>query len=147
MEALSEEGLALLKAEAVPLREEIHGRMAIEVARHVGVFRNEEAAWAIVGGVGPSNATCEVMRRIASWMALLSQSDSETAGGSATTPLDHPPVAGIECSSNDAVPAGGTISLSPIATNSEQALPPADVGSLKPDQLRAYHIVNWHLGR
>ena len=142
VKVLSEEGLALLKTEAVPLREEIHGRMAIEIAKHVGVFRNEGTAWAVVGGAGPSNATVEVMQRIASWTALLSQSDGEIAGGSTTAFPDDPPGAAIELSSND---TGGTISLSPITTDSEQALPPVDVDSLKPDQLRAYQIISWHL--
>ena len=143
-EVFSEEGLALLKADAVPLREEIHGRMAIEVAKHVGVFRNEGTTWAIVGGTRPSNATDEVMQRVANWTARLSQSDSETASGSTTTPPNDLPGAVIE-RSFDAAPAGGTISLSPIATNSEQALPPVDIDSLKPDQLRAYQIISWHL--
>ena len=144
-DALSEEGLALLKAEAIPLREEIHGRMAIEVARHVGVFRNEETVWTIAGGGGPSNATGEVMRRIANWAARLTQPDGDNISGPVTAPPNDSSGVGIEHCSGDTAPAGGAILLGPIETNSEQALPPVDTDSLKPDQLRAYQIVDWHL--
>lgn len=144
-ETLSEEGLALLKAEAIPLREEIHRRMAIEAARHIGIFCNEETAWSITGEVGPTNATSEVMRKVISWTTLLSQSDSESAKGPANTSPNNSPGGTIKRSSNNAGPVNATIFLTPNMTDPEQALLPVDIQSLKPDQLRAYQIVNWHL--
>ena len=56
-QGLSEEGLALLKVKSVPLGEEQHGHMAIEIAKHLGIFWNEQGAWAIEGEHTPANAT------------------------------------------------------------------------------------------
>ena len=142
-EVLSEEGLASLKADAVPLREEVHGRLAIEVARHTGMFREEEKTWEVTGGAGISKASNEAMQKIANWNTLLSQPCSETTNGPAA--VDDNSSGTIERSSDDATPAGATIFFGPDGADSEQALPPVDVDFLKPDQLRAFQIVNWHL--
>ena len=53
----SEEGLARLKEGNVSLREELHGRMAIELARHLGIFENERHNWSIDQNSVLSNAT------------------------------------------------------------------------------------------
>ena len=142
--SLSEEGLATLKAEATPLREEIHGRMAIEIARHTGIFHNEESSWGITSAAGPSNATNDIMQRISTWTALLAQPDGDRAQP-VTTPSTGLPTPTIECCSDEAAPASAKVFLTTEAVNSEQALPPVDLHSLKPDQLRAYQIINWHL--
>ena len=142
--SLSEEGLAMLKAEATPLREEIHGRMAIEIARHSGIFRDEESSWGITSAVGPSNATNDVMQSIVSWTALLTQPNGNDAQP-LTTPSTALPTPAIECYSDEAVPTSAKIFLTVDAVNAEQALPPVDLHSLKSDQLQAYRIINWHL--
>lgn len=149
-QGFSEEGLALLKAEAVPLREEQHGRMAIEIAKHLGIFQNNQKVWPVnQGDVGPVNATESDLSRVAMWSNLLqaaADGKSNTQPGpdlstAATT------TATVERSLHNDDPCGSphpTVILQ--ATGSEQALPAVDPGSLKFDQLRAYHIVDWHLG-
>ena len=64
----SEEGLALLKADNTPLREQIHGHMAIEVAKHVGIFANKQDNWHVDPDNPPSNATDEDS---AAWAQLI----------------------------------------------------------------------------
>ena len=142
---LSEEGLALLKAEATPLREEQHGRMAIEIAKHLGIFQNDQSIWPINQGTTPANATEADLSRIAMWSNLLQaavdgknntrESDSSTAT-TATIERSLP---------SDALNGSPSPAVILQATGSEQSLPAMDPGSLKPDQLRAYHIVDWHL--
>ena len=44
-EWLSEVGLAELKAATVPYREELHGLLAIEVARRARIFDNNVSSW------------------------------------------------------------------------------------------------------
>ena len=144
----SEEGLALLKAEAIPLREEQHGRMAIEIAKHLGIFWNNQSVWQISQGTIPGNTTEADLSRIAMWSNLLQAtvegknnmrrsdpSAATTAGAMVERSLPSDGLCG---------PPSPAVVLQ--ATGSEQALPAVDPGSLKPDQLRAYRIVDWHLG-
>ena len=145
----SEEGLALLKAEAIPLREEQHGRMAIEIAKHLGIFRNDQSAWLVNQGNAPANATEADLSRVSMWSNLLQAAVDEKNNARGTTPPPTSPeaTAAVERS---LLGDGGCGSLPPTVipqgTGSEQALPAVDRSSLKPDQLRAYNIVDWHLG-
>ena len=142
----SEEGLALLKAEATPLREEQHGRMAIEIAKHLGIFQNDQRVWRInQGTTGPANATEADLSRISMWSNLL---QAAVDGKNDTHASESPPTtttATIERSllGDDPRESPPTVTLQ--ATGSEQALPAVDPGSLKFDQLHAYRIVDWHL--
>ena len=63
----SEEGLALLKQTNVSLREELHGHMAIELARHLGIFDNEQHDWTVDQHSPPSNANQDDLTRISMW--------------------------------------------------------------------------------
>ena len=146
-QGFSEEGLALLKAEAIPLHEEHHGRMAIEIAKHLGIFRNEQSIWPIIQGNSPANATEADLSRISMWLNLLHAAVDEknnTRGTDSSSTL--PATATIERS----LPSDGACGPPPPpvilqTTGSEQALPAVELSSLKIDQLRAYRIVDWHL--
>ena len=144
---LSEEGLALLKAEAIPLREEQHGRMAIEITKHLGIFRNDQRTWPTDRGTVPANATEVELSRISMWSNLLQAAVNGKQNTRGADPLPATATtATIERSlgDNPCGPSPPTVTLQ--TTGSEQALPAVDPGSLRHDQLRAYHIVDWHLG-
>ena len=146
-QGLSEEGLALLKTEAISLREEQHGRMAIEIAKHLGIFRNDQSAW-LIGESTPANATEDALSRISMWSGLLlaSTNGNHNARGS-NLPPTTPTTASIEQSHLiDGSPGSSLPTVVLQLAGSEQALPAVDLGSLKRDQLRAYQIVDWHLG-
>ena len=144
-QGFSEEGLALLKESNVSLREELHGRMAIELARHLGIFGNEQHDWAVDQHTIPSNATQDDLVRISMWHNLL----QSAVDGRANAPAlpENISTATIERSTlpGDPPPSIPAAILLQSAT-SEQALPAMDPVCLKPDQLRAYRIVTWHLG-
>jgi len=142
----SEEGLVLLKEANVSLREELHGRMAIELARHLGIFGNEQHDWTVDQLATPSNATPEDLARISMWHNLLQSAVDERAGAPDAVLLQNTSTATVERST---LPDGPLPDM-PAAillqqTASEQALPAVDPECLKPDQLRAYRIVTWHL--
>ena len=145
----SEEGLALLKQANVSLREELHGHMAIELARHLGIFGNEKHAWIVNQCSVPLNATQDDLARISMWLNLLQSAVENSTKASNTTPSAsvNTNTATVERST---LPGDSPIDM-PAAillqsATSEQALPAVDPGHLKPDQLRAYRIVTWHLG-
>ena len=142
----SEEGLALLMAENTPLREQVHGHLAIEVARHVGIFANEQSSWTVNSTSSPSNATEDDLGRIASWSKLLQDAVDQRNNARNIPPPSEiaiPPTVQQLTLENTASTVQPTILLQ--STDSEQALPAVNPDSLKPDQLRAYRIINWHL--
>lgn len=144
----SEEGLARLKEANTSLREELHGHMAIELARHLGIFGNEQHNWSIDQHVSPSNATQDDLVRIAMWQNLL-QSAADRRANTSNVVLpgnENDNIATVERSTLPGDPPLNTpadILLQSAA--SEQGLPAVDLGCLKPDQLRAYRIATWHL--
>lgn len=144
----SEEGLARLKEESVSLREELHGRMAIELARHLSIFGNEQHDWAVNHHSIPLNASQDDLARISMWHNLLQSAiDERTNTPKATlSGTENIGTATVERSTlpgDLSLDAAATVLLQP--TTSEQALPAVDPDCLKPDQLRAYRIVTWHL--
>jgi len=142
----SEEGLALLKEENVSLREELHGRMAIEIARHLGIFDNEQHDWTVDQHAIPSHATQDDLSRISMWHNLLQSAADKRANVSNTVTPDNIDTATITRSTpldNPLLDDSAAILLQCAA--SEQSLLAMDLDHLKPDQLRAYRIVTWHL--
>lgn len=146
-QGFSEEGLALLKAGNVSVREEVHGQMAIEIAKHIGIFGNDQNDWTLSQHAVPSNATEEHLARISMWHNLLQSAVDEKANASNTPLPENANTATIERSTllgDPSLDTPATILLQSAA--SEQALLAVDPDHLKPDQLRAYRIVTWHLG-
>ena len=144
----TEEGLARLKEANVSLREELHGRMAIELARHLGIFSSEKHAWSIDQRSVPSNATQDDLARIVTWQNLLQSATNRRADASdiALPGNESVNTATIEPSTLlDTTPLSIPANVLLQSAASEQALPAVDLDCLKPDQLRAYHIATWHL--
>ena len=143
-QGLSEEGLVLLKAEAVSLREEQHGRMAIEIAKHLGIFQNDQSAWPIEHGNTPTNATEADLSRISMWSNLLQAAvdGKHGAPGSDLLPSTGTTATIEQSHLSDSSPGKSLPGVVLQAVGSEQALPAVDLGLLKPGQLRAYQIVD-----
>jgi hypothetical protein len=148
-QGFSEEGLALLKAENTPLREQVHGHLAIEIAKDIGIFTKKAAAhWPVSSTGSASNATEEDLGRIAAWLKLLQDTvDRKNEARNMSTPLEiaSPPTVQQLTLDDMMSTAQPAVLLQPA--DSEQALPAVNPGSLNPDQLRAYNIVNWHLAK
>lgn len=144
----SEEGLALLKASNVSLREELHGRMAIECARHLGIFGNEKHNWALDNHAIPLNATQDDLARISMWHNLLQSAVDEKANTPNSVLPENIGTATVERSTLATIDPSLSTPAAVLlqSTASEQALLAVDPDCLKPDQLRAYCIVTWHLG-
>ena len=144
-QGFSEEGLALLKEASLSPREELHGHMAIELARHLGVFGDKQHAWTVGHLSVPSNATQDDLSRISMWHNLLQSAVDKRANPPPRS--ENGIAATIERST---LPGDLTLNtqatiLAQSVTASEPALPAVDLDHLKPDQLRAYKIVTWHL--
>lgn len=144
----SEEGLALLKAENTPLREQIHGHMAIEVAKLVGVFPNRQDDWPVDSTDSPSNATENDLGRVAAWSKLLQDAvDQKNDMRNVPPASEIADVPTVQRSTLDSTMSTTQAMVLLQPADSEQALPAVNPGSLKPDQLRAYDIINWHLAK
>ena len=145
---LSEEGLAELKAAAVPYREQLHGLLAIEVARIAKVFGNDVSSWSCEATPPPRIATDEDLQTILCWANQL-QADIEQKNARILPSPPTPPVqnASIEPLADHLVSAAGVSLLSRTLTNPEEALDGIDVSYLRPDQARAYGIIKWHLDK
>ena len=144
-QGLSEEGLAELKAASVPYREELHGLLAIEVARRAKIFDNGVSSWSS-SSQPPKNATDDDLRSISSWANQL-QADVEKKNAKPPPP---PPTQPVQTSSIEPLTNRETLNadvslLSQALTSSEEALGGIDISHLRPDQARAYRIVRWHL--
>ena len=145
-EGLSEEGLVELKAAAVPSREQLHGLLAIEVARRAKIFKNEVSSWSCETTSLLRIATDEDLQTISSWANQL-QADVEQKNArpipiSSTRPSQNGSIEPL----TDQVGSTPTISLlSQALANSEEALDGINVSQLKQDQARAYGIIKWHL--
>ena len=143
----SEEGLLLLKEANVSLREELHGRMAIELARYLGIFGNERHEWSIGQHNVLSNATQKDLAHISMWHNLLQSAVDERAAAPDPDLPEGTSTATIErLTLPDSPPLDTPAAILLQHAASEPALPAVDPECLKPDQLRAYHIVTWHLG-
>ena len=143
----SEEGLALLKRENLPGREELYGHVAIELARHLGIFGNEQNDWRISQQSLQANATEDDLARISTWHNLLQSAvDEKSKASNIVSPNSESSGTGatVERSADLTLNTSAAVLLQ-SASASEQALPAVDLDCLKPDQLRAYHIVTWHL--
>ena len=143
---LSEEGLAELKAASVPYREELHGFLAIEVARRAKIFDNDVSSWSSAATQPPRNATDDDLQRISSWANQL-QADVEKKNARMLPP---PPTQPTQTPSIEPLADRGTSTadvslLSRALANSEEALGGIDTSHLRPDQARAYGIIGWHL--
>jgi hypothetical protein len=144
IKGMSEEGLAELKADAIPYREQLHGLFAIEVARKAKIFK-DVSSWSSTTTQPLRNATDDDLRQISSWANQL-QADVERQNARALPPPIQPTqTPSIEPLTDHTMPAANVSLLSHALAGPEGALDRIDVSHLKPDQARAYGIIKWHL--
>jgi hypothetical protein len=145
-EGLSEEGLAEIKAAGVPYREELHGLLAIEVARRAKIFDNDVSSWPNTTAQFPRHATDDDLQIISSWANQL-QVDIEQKNTRTLPPPPNRPTQApaIEPLTNHTTTVANVSLLSHALAGSEEALDGMDVSHLRPDQARAYGIIKWHL--
>ena len=145
-EGLSEEGLVELKATAVPYREQLHGLLAIEVARRAKIFSNEDSSWSCKTTPLLRIATDEDLQMISSWASQLQANvEQKNARPIPTPPTQTDQNGSIEPLADQAVSTPTISLLSQVLVNSEEALDGINVAQLKQDQARAYGIIKWHL--
>jgi hypothetical protein len=150
---MTEEGLQALLVSQLPLREEIHGRLAVEKAKAVKIFTNDNSTWSFKPEHGPLNVTEEDLQNLSSWKL---QMEADVNQQNATAGTDSAQVEPTNGSNDGSVgclvePGNTATSLPSISLTrsdsslAETALPPIDPLMLKYDQSRAYDIVAWHL--
>ena len=145
VDGLSEEGLAVLKADAVPYREQLHGLLAIEVARKGKIFDDDVTGWSTATTQPPRKATDDDLRRISSWANQL-EADIEQQNVKAVPPPMQPTQApSIEPLRDTATATADFSPLSHVLASPEDALDGLDISHLRADQARAYGIIKWHL--
>jgi hypothetical protein len=68
----TEESLAMLIASQTSFREHLHGRMAVEAAKHEQIFTSLETEWQVVDGWSSiCNANGEDMAQLMEWKAQM----------------------------------------------------------------------------
>jgi len=146
-EGLSEEGLAELKATAIPYCEELHSALVIEVARRANFFDNDVSLWPSTAAQLPRHATDDDLRMVSSWANQLQADVEQKNTRCPPPPPPNPPTQtpAIEPLSNHVMPAVTVSLLSQALTSSEVALDGIDVSHLWPDQACTYGIIKWHL--
>ena len=144
-EELTEEGLAELKAAAVPYREHLHGVLAIEVAKRAKIFHDELSSWSNATTSLPRIADDDDLRMIASWANQLQADVAQKNAQHLPPPPDLPTQAPLIEPLTDGTLAADICPLSDALASSEEALDGMDVSHLRPDQARAYGIIGWHL--
>ena len=120
---LSEEGLVELKAAVVPYREELHGLLAIEVARRAKIFGDNASSWSNATTDVPRNADDDDLRIISSWASQLQADVEQQNARPLPPPLDQstqiPSIAPLV---DGVLSAANVCSLSHALANSEGAL-------------------------
>ena len=139
---LSKEGLVEIKAALVSHHEELHGLLAIEVARRAKMFNNDMLSWSSAMAQRPRNATDNDLQTISSWVNQL-QADIEKKN---TRPPPPPSTLPVQPPSVDPITDSGSLTadislLSHALVSSEEALDGIDISHLRPDQARAYGII------
>ena len=136
---LTEEGLAELKAAAVPYREHLHGVLAIEVAKRAKIFHDELSSWSNATTSLPRIADDNDLRTIASCANQLQVGVAQKNARHLPPPPDLPikPL-------TDGTPAADVCPLSDTLASSEEALDGMDVSHLRPSRTRTYRIIWRH---
>jgi hypothetical protein len=153
---LSEEGLAELIASQVPLREDLHARMAVEYARVAKIFGNDCTSWDLSGEEHVAvSATGDDLLKLATWRTQLAEhveklnslpefvERAERAeDGADVIQIEDANVGGPHTESD-----GNGAQVTPLvqAVPAGSALTPVHPSQLNSEQRRAYDIIVWHL--
>ena len=142
-EVFTEDGLAKLMASQIPLREELHGRHAVEVAKFAKIFVNDTSFWHTDVSTSISNATGDDLTKLMEWKDQLQVSVDEQnvqlrpprkesiSDKGIVTRLDMEDFDDSHTASVFQIPS----------ENVEPSISAIDPSQLKPDQLRAFNII------
>lgn len=142
----SEEGLASLIASQTPIQEEIHARMAVEIAKRAKLFSRAQDPWAVQSSSQVGNASGADLHNLFRWKEqmkrdIISQDSESDFRCGEPSQLDAP--SHVAPLTNSTTSSLTDPHVSSILT--ETALLPIDPSNLNADQLRAYNIIVWHL--
>jgi hypothetical protein len=147
--AQSEEGLAELIASQVPLREDLHARMAVELARAAKIFPNDSSDWELsLDQPVVATATGNDLSNLIKWRVQLAKDVQEQNSIPEFVQAVDPIDGGEDVvRMDDLTVGGGDPQVSPLSQPAvtDIVLSPAHPSELKADQLRAYEIIVWHL--
>jgi hypothetical protein len=149
-DTFTEEGLAALIASQLPLREEIHGRFAVERAKYAKIFSSDNTSWDLNRSSTPIvNATGDDLHNLLQWKTHLEADvNAQNSSSDSSRPEesgDPGDVSWLTDIPTDTSGTGGQVSIIPPGETSESSLPAVKPSQLKPDQFRAYDIITWHL--
>ncbi|THG98262.1 hypothetical protein EW026_g3885 [Hermanssonia centrifuga] len=148
----TEEGLQLLLAGHLPIKEELHGRHALEQARQAKIFKDDDSMWAL-NAEGPviGNTSGDDLQRCLQWKGQMDKEVNTWNLGvdvlAPTETVQAPTVGRLDPLPQTDTSTEVTRILSNVTLAGEAALPGGDASQLKPDQLRTYEIVTWHLNQ
>lgn len=147
-EVLTEELLAEIEAaRAGSVADDLHGAIAVEEARRLGIFPVSDTDWVITTTRNVGTASGDDLRNLIQWkrqMADLVKAQNSSFTGDFSQPLtdfDAPSVRLLD--QNDLMPP--EVVAYPSSETAEEALPALGVDELRADQRRAYDIATWHL--
>ena len=157
--SLTEESLEAVIRAQTSLEEELHGHLAIELAKRAKIFHNEgdSDVWVICDdGQVVGNATGDDLQKLGRWRTQLEaevarMNEADVVGGDACD-IRLGRVEGIIGSNPDG--RGDVLPLEQVnmsdltrgpASQNAEVLFPADPSTLNVDQRRAYDIILWHL--
>jgi hypothetical protein len=143
----TEEGLQILTDAAIPWREALHARVAVELAKRAHIFPENDDQWD-VDSARIGNATGDDLQRLLIWKNQMrgdvarqnTTSDRQIIQDVAAMTMMEPSISVDPTTTPDT--ANEDIFNEP---NSEPALPAVEVSQLTNDQSRAYTIICWHL--
>ena len=145
---ISEEDLANILKQQIPLREEVHGQLAIEIARQARIFPSTEHNWSIRSGNEAHNASGDDIRKLLEWKTKMHQdvltqnqddeSYAEDDAVNSTSGVEH--LLPSDSSASHESNRGAVLMLAP-----EKPLSPMSPADLNEAQLRAYNIIVDHL--
>ena len=72
-EGYSEEGLAALLASQTSIQEEMHGRLAVKIAKHAKLFSSDSSDWKIGNRSTISNAMGDDLMKLMAWKSQMKQ--------------------------------------------------------------------------
>ena len=150
-EGYSEEGLAALLASQTSVQEEMHGRLAVEIAKRAKLFSNDFSDWKIGNGSTISNAMGDDLMKLMAWKSQMKQdilAQNPNADNpcvvDASSPVDGSRVEQLLGNDEKSYPVSSDEPEVSILAP-ESSLPPVHPSHLKFDQFRAYDIITWHL--
>jgi hypothetical protein len=133
----------------IPEREQIHGKLALEVAKHAKIFPSNDSNWSISSFDKPRNALGGDVVVLSNWLNQLKNdvTSQNSNDNTISNPSDGSTDARVDTLTDTQALNDNEESIEPSisALPAEAPLPSVEPSLLKPDQFRAYSTIVWHL--